>query len=78
MSLHPSLKQGETKGFLRTVFKRTERIKQLIQKGLWNEESKPFGLPKTKIVRMKVVKKAKKEEAEVKEAPPQVQEEPPK
>ena len=35
MSLHPSLKQGETKGFLRTVLKRTERIKHLIQKGLW-------------------------------------------
>jgi len=62
MSLHPSLKQGDSKGFVRTVLKRAERIKQLIKKGAWGEDGKVFGLPKTKIVRMKIAKKVKKEE----------------
>ena len=65
-----NLRQGGNKGFLRTVLKRSERIKDLLKKGLWNEESKIFGLPKTKITRMKVVKKTKKEEeVQDKEAP---------
>ncbi len=63
MSLHPSLKSGDSKGFVRTVLKRAERIKQLIKKGSWGEDGKVFGLPKTKIVRMKIAKKVKKEEA---------------
>ena len=71
MSLHPSLKQGESKGFLRSVLKRVERIKNLIAKGQWSEDGKVFGLPKTKIVRMKAVKKEKKEEAQEKEEAPQ-------
>lgn len=71
MSLHPSLRQGGKKGFLRTVLKRSERIKDLLKKGLWNEEGKIFGLPKTKIIRMKVVKKAKKEEESQEKETPQ-------
>lgn len=67
MSLHPSLKQGDSKGFIRTVLKRAERIKQLIKKGCWGEDGKVFGLPKTKIVRMKIAKKVKKEEAQDKQ-----------
>jgi small basic protein (TIGR04137 family) len=62
MGLHPSLKQGQNKGFLRSVLNRIERIKLLMEKGSWTEENKVFGLSKTKIVRMKAVKKEKKAE----------------
>ena len=69
MSLHPSLRQGGKSGFFRTVLSRTERIKDLITKGKWKQEKSIFGLPKTKIVRMKAAKKSKKQEdAEKKEA----------
>ena len=64
MSLHPSLRQGSNKGKSRTVLKRDERIKKMIEKGTWDKNSKVFGLPKTKIVRMKLVKKEKKQQEE--------------
>jgi len=64
MSLHPSLKQRDSKGLSRTVMKRDERIKKLIKEGKWNDKSKVFGLPKVKIVRMKTAKKEKKQEAQ--------------
>jgi len=67
MSLHPSLRHGGKKGFAKTVLKRIERIKDLLGKGLWNEESKIFGLPKTKIVRMKIAKKEKEKKLEPEE-----------
>ena len=69
MSLHPSLKQGNSKGSSRTVMKRDERIKKLIKEGKWDEKSKVFGLPKVKIVRMKAAKKEKKQETQEKEEP---------
>lgn len=71
MSLHPSLRQGDKKGASRTVLKRYERIKKIVEKDQWDEDSKVFGLPKTKIVRMKVAKKEKKQEEtqEKKETP---------
>ena len=69
MSLHPSLRQGNSKGSSRTVMKRDERIKKLIKEGKWNDKSKVFGLPKVKIVRMKAAKKEKKQETQEKEKP---------
>jgi len=69
MSLHPSLRQGNSKGSSRTVMKRDERIKKLIKEGKWNDKSKVFGLPKVKIVRMKAAKKEKKQETQEKEEP---------
>jgi len=69
MSLHPSLKQGDTKGSSRTVMKRNERIKKLMEEGKWNDKSKVFGLPKVKVIRMKVAKKEKKQETQEKESP---------
>ena len=60
MSLHPSLKRVNSRGSSRTVLKKDEKIKRMIQEGKWDEDSKVFGLPKIKIVRMKVVKKEKK------------------
>lgn len=59
MSLHPSLRLSGKGKAHRTVLKRTERIKDLIAKDKWSDSSKAHGLPKTKIVRLKVVKKEK-------------------
>jgi len=64
MGLHPSLKRGQKIGANRSVMKRTERIKWLIEKGKWNEEDEVLGLPKIKIVKLKALKKEKKKDAE--------------
>ena len=64
MGLHPSLKRAEKLGASRSVMKRTERIKWLLEKGKWSEEDKVLGLPKIKIVKLKALKKEKPKEAE--------------
>ena len=61
MSLHPSLKIDKAGVQQRTVQTRIERIKELMKKGLWKDESEVTGLPKTKIVRVKAKKKVKAE-----------------
>ena len=77
MGLHPSLKRAERMGGERSVMKRTERIKWLIEKGQWQDDSRVLGLPKIKVIKLKSIKKekpkeeeaaAKPEEAEKKEA----------
>jgi len=62
MSLHSSLKIDKASVTQRTVQTRIERIKELMKKGLWKEETAVTGLPKTKIVRVKAKKKVKAEE----------------
>lgn len=62
MSLHPSLKIDKAGIAARSVQTRIERIKELMKKGLWKDESNITGLPKTKIVRVKAKKKVKAEE----------------
>ncbi len=63
MSIHPSLKIDSASAQQRSVLTRIERIKDLMKKGLWFEDQKVTGLPKTKIVRIKTRKvKDKKEE----------------
>ena len=62
MSLHSSLRIDRASGAQRTVQTRIERIKELMKKGLWKEETGVIGLPKTKIVRIKAKKKVKAEE----------------
>ena len=62
MSLHPSLKRSETSSTKKSVLKRGDRIKWLIDKKLWNDDLSVLGLPKIKVVRLKVAKKEKKEE----------------
>lgn len=73
MSLHPSLRGSKKLTSRRTVLKREEKIKWLIDKKEWREDSPVLGLPKIKLVRLKVSKKEKKEEAaapqETKETP---------
>jgi len=61
MSLHSSLKIDKAGVQQRTVQTRIERIKELMKKGLWKEETPVTGLPKTKIVRIKAKKKVKAE-----------------
>ena len=65
MSLHPSLKRVNSRGSSRTVLKKDEKIKRMIQEGKWDEDSKVFGLPKIKIVKMKVVKRSEEHTSEL-------------
>ncbi|MBI5415967.1 MAG: small basic protein [Candidatus Omnitrophica bacterium] len=64
MSLHPSLKVDSSSTQQRTVLTRIERIKDLMKKGLWNEGRSVTSLPKTKIIKIKTAKSAKKKEEE--------------
>jgi len=61
MSLHSSLRIDKASDTQRTVQTRIERIKELMKKGLWKEETGVIGLPKTKIIRIKAKKKVKAE-----------------
>jgi len=63
MSLHSSLKIDKASVTQRSVQTRIERIKELMKKGLWKEETGVVGLPKTKIVRIKAKKKVKADDA---------------
>ena len=60
MSIHPSLAISEKDKKQRSVLKRSERIRTMLEKGNWKEGDKVYGLPKLKTVRIKV----KKEKAE--------------
>jgi small basic protein (TIGR04137 family) len=62
MSLHSSLKIDRANVTQRSVQTRIERIKELMKKGLWKEETDVTGLPKKKIIRIKAKKKVKAEE----------------
>ncbi|MCK5393425.1 MAG: small basic protein [Candidatus Omnitrophica bacterium] len=62
MGLHSSLKRGNSTGSGRSVMKRTERIKWLIEKGDWTDETRVVGLPKIKIIKLKAAKKEKPKE----------------
>jgi small basic protein (TIGR04137 family) len=62
MSLHSSLKIDRANVTQRSVQTRIERIKELMKKGLWKEQTDVTGLPKTKIIRIKAKKKVKAED----------------
>lgn len=64
MSLHSSLKVDKASATSRTVLSRLERIKELVKKGQWTDESRVTGLPKTKFLRVKAGKKKAKEAAD--------------
>ena len=59
MSMHPSLKASEKGKKARSVLKRIERIKTMIDKEKWKEGDSVYGLPKLKTVKIKVMKKEK-------------------
>lgn len=65
MSIHPSLSISEKDKKQRSVLKRSERIRTMMEKGKWNKGDSVFGLPKIKTVRIKI----KKEKAEKVVAP---------
>ena len=56
MSIHPSLAISEQDKKQRSVLKRAERIRTMIEKGNWKEGDKVYGLPKLKTVRIKIKK----------------------
>lgn len=59
MSLHTSLKIDTAGAQQRSVLMRIERMKEMMQKGLWKEDRSAIGLPKTKIVKIKAHKTVK-------------------
>jgi len=63
MSIHPSLVISEKDKMARSVLKRTERIRQMQEKGKWKEGDSVYGLPKIKAIRIKI-KKEKAAKAE--------------
>ena len=60
MAIHPSLKSTDKDKKARSVLKRTERLKTMLEKKMWKEGDDVFGLPKIKTIRIKI----KKEKAE--------------
>lgn len=63
MSQHPSLRISDKDRQRRSVLKRFERFGILKSKGVLKEEDSVFGLPKVKIIRVKVKKEKPAEEA---------------
>lgn len=64
MSLHPSLKSSKLGKKHRTVLKRYERLSALKEKGMKKDDTSVFGMPKLKIVRVKVKKEKAEEKSE--------------
>ena len=68
MSIHPSLSISEKDKKQRSVLKRTERLRTMMEKGQWREGDSVYNLPKIKTIRIKIKKeKAEKVEAAVTE-----------
>lgn len=68
MSLHSSLKTSKSERKHRTVLKRYEKFSALKEKGILKDDDSVFGMPKLKIIRVKI----KKEKAEEKPEEAQV------
>jgi small basic protein (TIGR04137 family) len=62
MSIHRSLRFKGKLRRQRNVLTRSERIEKLADEGRWEEGDSIFGLPTTRIVKVKSGKKKKKEE----------------
>jgi small basic protein (TIGR04137 family) len=60
MSIHPSLSISDKDKKARSVMKRTERIRSMMEKGQWKEGDDVYKLPKIKAIRIRI----KKEKAE--------------
>jgi small basic protein (TIGR04137 family) len=68
MSIDKSLKRKGGMVRSRCVLTRAERIAKMIENGKWTDGSSPFGLPKTRVQKIVLKKKVKKEAAEGGEA----------
>lgn len=64
MSIHPSLSLSEKDKKQRSVLKRTERLRTMMEKGKWKEGDNVYGLPKIKTVRIKIKKEKAAEKPE--------------
>lgn len=62
MSLHPSLKETLGSRRHKSVLTKLERIKTLLDKETWTFDRSVFGLPKVKVIKVKI-KKPKAAEA---------------
>ncbi|MEW5757925.1 MAG: small basic protein [Candidatus Omnitrophota bacterium] len=56
MSIHSSLSTSIKLKKQRSVLKRIEKIKHLMEKNLWTPQNSPVGLPKIKTVKIKIKK----------------------
>ncbi|MFA5115241.1 MAG: small basic protein [Candidatus Omnitrophota bacterium] len=63
MAIHPSLNSSDKDKKPRSVLKRIERLRTMMEKNQWKEGDDIYGLPKIKTVRIKI-KKEKAEKAE--------------
>lgn len=63
MSIDKSLRRKNSLARTRNVLTRAERIETMKKEERWGEGRSPYGLPKTKVLKI-VVKKAKKEKKE--------------
>ncbi|MBY0512442.1 MAG: small basic protein [Gemmataceae bacterium] len=64
MSIDKSLKRKGGMGRTRCVLTRAERIAKMTENGAFAADRSPFGLPKTRVQKVVLKKKAKKEAAE--------------
>ncbi|MDD5156100.1 MAG: small basic protein [Candidatus Omnitrophica bacterium] len=64
MSIHPSLASQDKSAKARSVLKRAERLKAMLEKNKWKEGDDVYGLPKMKTVRIKIKKEKAAKEAE--------------
>ena len=60
MSIHPSLAIKDKDKKQRSVLKRSERLRLMMEKGQWKEGGNVYGLPKIKAIKIRI----KKEKAE--------------
>ena len=64
MSIDKSLKRKGGMTRTRCVLTRAERITKMMEDGKWTDANTPFGLPKTRVQKIALKKKPKKEAAE--------------
>jgi small basic protein (TIGR04137 family) len=61
MSIDKSLKRKGGMNRTRCVMTRAERIEKMMENGAFKADQSPFGIPKTRVVKVVLRKKAKKE-----------------
>lgn len=64
MSIHPSLKLSDKNKKQRSVLKRTERLRMMLDKDQWKPGDEVCGLPKIKTLRIKIKKEKAAEKVE--------------
>lgn len=64
MSIDKSLKRKGAMARTRCVMTRAERIAKMLEDGKFAADRSPFGLPKTRVTKIVLKKKAKKEAVE--------------